>query len=85
MFKEAHIISYIQQANHEWIEGNEEETIYAQATESLKVVPIDIQHGPKVLQRFKATHKPLVKALSNFENMESHGEFIQPIFCHLIT
>jgi len=85
MFKEAHIISYIQQANHEWIEGNEEETIYAQATESLKVVPIDIQHGPKVLQRFKATHKPLVKALSNFENMESHGEFIQPIFCHLIN
>jgi hypothetical protein len=40
-----HTISYIQQANHKWIEGDEEETIYAQATESLKVVPIDIQHG----------------------------------------
>jgi len=85
MFKETHTISYIQQANHEWIEGNEEEIVYAQATKSLKVVPIDIQHGPKVLQRFKATHKPLVKAVSNFENMESHGELIQPIFCQLIT
>jgi hypothetical protein len=49
MFKEAHIISYIQQASHEWIEGDEEETPYAQTTESLKVVPINIQHGPKVL------------------------------------
>jgi hypothetical protein len=42
------------------------------------VVPIDIQHGPKVLQRFKAAHEPLVKAYS-FENMESHGEPIKPI------
>jgi hypothetical protein len=42
MFKEAHIISYIQQTSHEWIEGDEEETTYAQAIESLKVVPIDI-------------------------------------------
>jgi hypothetical protein len=50
------------------------ETTYAQATESLRVVPIDIQHEPKVLQRFKATHEPLVKALSSFENMKSHGE-----------
>ncbi len=48
MLKEAHIISYIQQASHEWIEGNEEETIYTQATKSLKVVPINIQHGPEV-------------------------------------
>ncbi len=62
-------------------EGDEEETTYAQATESLRVVPIDIQHEPKVLQRFKVTHKPLIKALSNFENMESHGEWIKPIFC----
>jgi len=74
MLKEAHTIFYIQQANHEWIKGDEEETTYTQATESLRVVPIDIQHGPKVLQRFKTTHKPLVKALSCFENMESHGE-----------
>ncbi len=80
MLKEAHIISYIQQANHEWIKGDEEETTYAQATESLRVVPTDVQHGPEVLQKFKATHEPLVKALSNFENMESHGERIKPLF-----
>jgi len=85
MFKEAHIISYIQQASHEWIEGDEEEIAYAQAIKSLRVVPTDIQHGPEVLQRFKATHKPLVKALSSFENMENHGEPIKPILCQLIT
>jgi hypothetical protein len=85
MLKEAHTISHIKQASHEWIEGDEEETIYAQATESLKVVPTDIQHGPEVLQRFKATHEPLVKALSNFENMESHGEPIKLILRELIT
>jgi hypothetical protein len=28
MLKEAHVISYIQQANHEWIEGDEEEIAY---------------------------------------------------------
>jgi hypothetical protein len=49
MLKEAHTISYIQQASHEWIEGDEKETAYAQATKSLKVVPIDIQHGSEVL------------------------------------
>jgi len=80
MFKEAHIISYIQQASHEWIEGDEEETTYTQATESLRVVPIDILHGQEVLQKFKVAHKPLVKALSSFENMESHGEPIKLIF-----
>jgi hypothetical protein len=42
MLKEAHAIFYIQQANHEWIEGDEEEKTYAQATESLKVVLTDI-------------------------------------------
>jgi hypothetical protein len=46
MLKEAHTISYIQQASHEWTDGDEEETIYAQATESLRVVPINIQHRP---------------------------------------
>jgi hypothetical protein len=46
---------------------------------------MDIQHGPKVLQRFKVAHKPLVKVLFNFENMESHGEPNQPIFRQLIT
>jgi hypothetical protein len=49
MFKEAHTISYIQQVSHKWIEGNEEEIAYAQAIESLRVVPTDIQHKPKVL------------------------------------
>jgi len=49
MLKKAHTISYIQQASHKWMEGNEEETINAQATESLRVVPMDIQHRPKVL------------------------------------
>jgi len=85
MLKETHTISNIQQANHEWIEGDEEETTYAQAIESLKVVHINIQHRLKVLQRFKATHKPLVKALSSFENMENHGEPIKPMFHQLIT
>jgi len=28
MFKEAHTISYIQQASHEWIQGDEEEIAY---------------------------------------------------------
>jgi hypothetical protein len=85
MLKEAHIISYIQQTSHEWIKGDGEETTYAQATKNLKVVPIDIQHGPKVLQRFKASHEPLVTPLSSFENMESHGEPIKPLFCQLLT
>ncbi len=49
------------------------------------MVPIDIQHKPEVLQRFKATHNPLVKALSNFENMESHGKPIKPILRQVIT
>jgi hypothetical protein len=49
MLKETHNISYIQQASHKWIKGDEEETTYAQAIESLKVVPTNIQHGLKVL------------------------------------
>jgi len=85
MLKETHTISYIQQASHKWIEGNEEETTYTQATKSLKVVPIDIQHKPEVLQRFKVAHEPLVKALANFENMGNHGEPIKLIFRQLIT
>ncbi len=85
MLKEAHTISYIQQVSHEWIEGDEEERVYAQATKSLRVVPTDIQHGPKVLQRLKATHEPLVKALFSFENRESHGEPIKLVLRQLIT
>jgi hypothetical protein len=50
----------------------------------LRVVPTDIQHKLEVLQRFKEAHEPLVKALSNFENMESHGELIKPILHQLI-
>ncbi len=49
------------------------------------MVLIDIQHRLKVLQRFKAAHEPLVKVLSNFENMESHGEPIKPSLRQLIT
>jgi hypothetical protein len=52
VFKEIHTISYIQQASHEWIEGDEEDTVYAQAIKSFRV-PIDIQHGLEVLQRPK--------------------------------
>jgi hypothetical protein len=51
MLKETHTISNIQ-ASHEWIDRNEEEIAYAQAIESLRVAPIDIQHGPEVLQKF---------------------------------
>ncbi len=47
--------------------------------------PTNIQHGPKVLQRFKAAHEALVKALSSFENTESHGEPIKLVFRQLIT
>jgi hypothetical protein len=85
MLKETHTISYIQQASHEWIEGDEEETAYAQAIESLRVVPTNIQHGLEVLQRFKATHKPLVKVLFSFENMENDGEPIKLVLHQLIT
>jgi hypothetical protein len=56
MLKEAHTISYIQQASHEWIEGDEEEIAYAQVIESLRVVPINIQHGPEV---YKSSKKPM--------------------------
>ncbi len=49
------------------------------------MVPTDIQHILEVLQKFKAAHKPLVKTLSSFENMESHGESIKPVLRQLIT
>ncbi len=85
MFKEVHTISYIQQVSHEWTKGDEEETVYTHAIESLKVVPTDIQHEAEVLHRFKTTHEPLVKTLSSFENMESHGAPIKPVLHQLIT
>jgi hypothetical protein len=85
ILKEVHTISYIQQASHEWIEGDEKETTYAQAIEPLRVVPTDIQHRPEVLQRFEVVDEPLVKALSNFENMENHGKPIKLILRQLIT
>jgi hypothetical protein len=49
------------------------------------VVPTDIQHKIKVLHRFKATHEPLAKAFSSFENMENHGEPIKLVLRQLIT
>ncbi len=49
------------------------------------MVPTNIQQGPEVLQRFKVAHKPLVKALSSLESMESHGEPIKPLFRQPIT
>ncbi len=49
------------------------------------MVPTDIQHKLEVLQRFKATHEPLVKGLSSFENMVNHGELINPVLHQLIT
>jgi len=58
---------------------------YTQATESLRVVLTDIQHGQEVLQRFKGDNEPLVKVLSNFENMESHGKLIKLVHRQLIT
>ncbi len=59
------------------MKGDEKDTTFAQAIESLKVVPTNIQHRPEVLQRFKAAHEPLIKALFSFKNMESHGEPIK--------
>jgi hypothetical protein len=73
MLKEAHTISYIQQVSHEWIEGDEEKIAYTKVIKSLRVVPMDIQHEPEVLQRFKVAQKPSVKALFSFEKMENHG------------
>ncbi len=34
---------------------------------------------------FKVAHKPLVKTLSSFESMESHGESIKLVLHQLIT
>jgi len=42
ILKGAHIISYIQQVSHKWIEGDEEEIAYTQATKSLRVVPTNM-------------------------------------------
>ncbi len=49
------------------------------------MVPTNIQHGPNVLEKFKTAHKPLVKVMSSFENMENHGEPIKPVLRQLIT
>ncbi len=59
MFKEAHTTSYIQQASHEWIEGDEEETVYAQATESLKVVPTNIKKWTRGFTEVQSSPWPL--------------------------
>ncbi len=49
------------------------------------MVLTDIQHELEVLQRFKAAHEPLVKTLSSFENIKSHGEPIELVFHQLVT
>jgi hypothetical protein len=61
MLKEANTISYIQQANHEWIEGDEEETIYAQAIESLKVVPLTFNTNQRFYKGSKQPTSPWSK------------------------
>jgi len=68
MLKESHTISYIQQVSHEWIEGDEE-IVYVQVTESLRVVPIDIQ---KVL--------PLVKGTKGFTQVQSSPQALGQSF-----
>jgi len=55
ILKEAHTILYIQQVSHEWIKGDEEETAYAQATKSLRVVRTNIQHRPRF---YKGSKQP---------------------------
>jgi hypothetical protein len=80
MLKEAHIISYIQQVSHEWIEGDEEEITYTQTTKSLRVVPTNIQHRPKVLQKFKVAHEPLVKALFNLRTWRAMANRLSQYF-----
>jgi len=61
MLKEANTISYIQQANHEWIEGDEEETVYAQAIESLKVVPLTFNTNQRFYKGSKQPTSPWSK------------------------
>jgi len=61
MLKETHTISYIQQVSHEWTQGNEKEITYTQAIESLKVVPIDNQHGPEVQSNPRAFGQSFVQ------------------------
>ncbi len=61
MLKETHTISYIQQVSHKWIEGDEEEIAYAQATESLRVVLIDIQHDQRFYKGSKQATSPWSK------------------------
>jgi hypothetical protein len=49
MLKEAHIISYIQQASHEWIEGDEEETTYTQTWKWFQLTSnMDVQSNRRV-------------------------------------
>jgi len=55
MFKETYTISYIQQAGHKWIEGDEKEIAYTQVIKSLKVVPTNIQCGPKVFTKVQSS------------------------------
>jgi hypothetical protein len=84
MLKEAHTISYIQQASHEWIEGDEKETFMPKLLKASGWFLLTFNMD----QRFyRGSKQPMsqVKTLFSFENMESHGESIKSIFCQLIT
>jgi len=61
ILKETHTISYMQQANREWIEGDEEETTYAQATKSLKVVPMTFNMDQRFYRGSKQPTSPWSK------------------------
>jgi hypothetical protein len=51
----------------------------------LVAAPIEIAHGPKIVQRLKAAHGPLVTAMQIFESMKSNGEPIQLLLCRTLT
>jgi hypothetical protein len=56
-----HTISYIQQVNHEWIKEDEKETAYAQAIESLRVVPTNIHMDQRFYKGSKQPMSPWSK------------------------
>jgi hypothetical protein len=83
--KEANTILYIPSSLQEWIEEDVEEIANAQAAASLVAAPIEIAHGPEIVQRLKAAHGPLVTAMQIFESMKSNGEPIQPLLSRTVT
>ncbi len=69
MLKETRIIFYIQQASHQWIEGDEEDTTYAQTIESLRVMPTNIQHGVDLLIKYENVFAFSMKDLGKCKTM----------------